>query len=179
VPLTVCELPGLLALSLSANSLTEKTLPERLSSLTTLTELWLNKNNFDQLPRYPHPLVLCSWAALLPRVPRRPDWRRVGRTVATVATAGGVRWTTATASIAAAMTLLRFATLFRWLVTLRTTGKCAIYQSSGTYTLNPNPKPQASVQSTKAPVHADRSRDRHRGHNNRLLQPSGVPARRV
>ena len=51
VPLSVCQLPGLLALSLSANSLTEKLLPDTLSCLTSLTELWLNQNNFDQLPR--------------------------------------------------------------------------------------------------------------------------------
>ena len=51
LPLSVCQLPGLLALSLSANSLTEKLLPDTLSNLTSLTELWLNQNNFDQLPR--------------------------------------------------------------------------------------------------------------------------------
>jgi len=51
VPETVCVLPNLLALSLAANSLNEKLLPEKLSCLTNLTELWLNKNNFDMLPR--------------------------------------------------------------------------------------------------------------------------------
>ena len=51
VPETLCELPNLLALSLAANSLNEKLLPEKLSRLTNLTELWLNLNNFDQLPR--------------------------------------------------------------------------------------------------------------------------------
>ncbi len=51
VPLSVCELPNLLALSLSANSLNAKLLPQKLSHLTNLTELWLNINNFDNLPR--------------------------------------------------------------------------------------------------------------------------------
>ena len=51
VPETVCMLPNLEALSLAGNSLTEKLLPERIKELTSLTELWLQKNNFDQLPR--------------------------------------------------------------------------------------------------------------------------------